>query len=111
LSDVVHDRLAHIVGQRHAIMPLAFAADQNRPVAPVNVVKPDGYDLRRSETQSCEHHEHRVVAPADRGRCPAGIEDLVDLVRLEIARQRAFGRLRHARDRDREVTVCLAAPE
>lgn len=81
--DVVDDRLSCILWQRHAIEAFALAADQDRPGAPVNVIEFDRNHFRRAQPETGEEQDHRVVAPPDCGRLPCGIDQPLDLVRLQ----------------------------
>lgn len=92
-------------------MPLAFSPDQDRAVAPVDIVELDGDSLGRPEAEARKHHEHGVVAPADRGRCPGRVEQFFNLVGFQITRQGALRRLPGARNRCCEIPLRLAAPE
>jgi hypothetical protein len=54
-------------------MALSLTPDQDRTIAPVDVVELDGDHLGRPQSKASENHQHGVVAPADRRWCPRGV--------------------------------------
>ena len=54
IPDVVDDGVADVVRQRHAVVPLALAADQDCACTPVDVVELDRDDLGRAQAKAGE---------------------------------------------------------
>ncbi len=111
VPNVVDDSLAGVFGQRHAIVPLAFAPDQDRAGSPVNVVELDRDDLRCPQAEAGEKQKHRIVAPANRIIGPDRIDQLLDLLGLQVSGKVALRRLGDARNGVRQIALRLAAPE
>ena len=83
ILDVIDDGLAGLFGQRHAVVPLALAPDQDRAGPPVDIIELDRDHLRRAQAEASQNHQHRVVAPTDRVRRPDCIDEPLNLFRLQ----------------------------
>jgi hypothetical protein len=110
VSDVIHDRFAHIRGKRHPIMQLALAADEDLARAPVDVVELDRDNLGSAKSEPRHEQQHRVVAPPDGVVGANRLDQPLDLFGLEIARQ-MVGAGGDARQAVGEIAPGLAAPE
>ena len=87
MADVIDDRLAGILGERHTVVSLALAADQDRARSPVDVVEFDRDNLRRTQTEAGKQQHHRIV-PTTNGVCRSGgINEPLDLLRQQRPRQ------------------------
>src|SRR5271165_196988 len=111
VPDVVDDRLASVLRQRHAVVPLAFATDQDRAGSPIDVIELDRDDLRRTQTEAGENQQHRIVAASDRVGRPGRIGPSVDLLRLQRSWKVGVARPGDARKTAGQIALGLAAPE
>lgn len=111
VSDVFNDGLSDIRRQRHTIVQPPLAPDQDFASSPVEVLKPDGDHLWRSQPEASHEQQHRVVAAANgivRADC---LDQTVNLVRSKVTGQVRRLRLHHARHAVGQVARRLAAPE
>ena len=110
VSDVIHDRFAHVRGKRHAVVQLALAPDEDLARAPVDVVELDRDNLGRAKSEPRHEQQHRVVAPPNGVVGANRLDQPLDLFGLEIARQ-MVGAGGDARQAVGEIAPGLAAPE
>src|SRR5215469_3702596 len=109
--DVLDNGPANVLWQRHALVPFALATDQDRALAPVNVIELDRDDFGPAEPKSRRQAEHGIVAQPDGIAGPGRIDYLLDGLRVQMTWQMAWWRHGYARYSVGEIAFCLSAPE
>jgi len=65
-AQVVHQRRAHVGGQRQAVDPPALAVNHHFTAAPIQILKAQDGDLRRTQAEPGHQQQHRPVPQAQR---------------------------------------------
>ena len=111
IPNIVDNGLAGVFGQRHAIVLLTFAADQDRTGPPVNVIKLDRNDLRRPQSEAGDEQKHRIVAPANWIIGPDRRNQLLDRLGAQVSGKVALRRQGNTRNGGHQIALRLAAPK
>src|SRR6478609_1299992 len=80
-------RIAELVRQRQPRLTAALARYVNPRAFPIDVAKPQLYDVTRAQSQTPEQKQNGVVSLTDGRRAIAGGEDPFDFVLGQVARQ------------------------
>lgn len=105
MREVVGDRVAHVDGQRQALVGWALAANQDLALVPVNVLQPEPGDFSRTRAQTRQEEHHRIAAPSCRGLAISCRQQRLDLGRLRTYRQERGEALARHESRPGEVVI------
>lgn len=103
MSDIVGHGFANVRRDRHAVVPLAFASNDEFTGAPVDIVELDSNDLLRPKAQTGKQKHHGVVTSAELGVASDGSENGLHLFRRDMTGKPGRRAVRHFRDAERQV--------
>jgi len=88
VQQIVHDAVAHLLCQRQQRLPPVLAGYAERGRAPVDVGKTQLHHVARAQTHPRQQQQNGPVPFADRRSGIRAGQDVLDLFRQQVARQR-----------------------